>query len=199
MMIINNRYLNATQGFKGKKNVTPPDPSNGLSLYEYTLNMELSKVLKDGWALSVDLPFLSNTAVDKVEHGSGVRHSTSAVGIGDIRFTAYKWLLSTNRPRKGNIQVGLGLKFPTGNYHSVDYFYYDKTNPSNKILAPVAVAIQLGDGGTGITTEFECILYFQPLFKCVFQFLLPDQSGECKRCIQSDAGGSAESDLGGHY
>jgi hypothetical protein len=170
MMNINNRYFNATQGFKGKNNVTPPDPSNGLSLYEYTLNIELSKVLKGGWALAVDLPFLSNTAVDKVEHGSGVRHSTSAVGIGDIRFAAYKWLLSTNRPRKGNIQVGLGIKFPTGNYHSVDYFYYDKTNPNSKILAPVAVAIQLGDGGTGITTELNAFYIFNRSFSVFSNF-----------------------------
>ncbi len=160
MLNINNRYIHATQGFKGNKNVTPKDPSNGLSLYEYTLNFELSKTLKNGWALAVDLPFLSNTAVDRVEHGSGDRHSTSAVGIGDLRFTVYKWLLNTNRPRKGNIQFGLGLKFPTGNYHSVDYFYYSKTDPTLKILAPVAVAIQLGDGGTGITTELNSFYIF---------------------------------------
>ncbi len=33
MMNINNRYFHATQAFKGKDNITPPDPNNGLSIY----------------------------------------------------------------------------------------------------------------------------------------------------------------------
>jgi hypothetical protein len=160
MLDFNNRYFGANQIFRGKSNVTPTDPSNGLQLYEYTLNIELSRLLKNGWSLALDLPVSANTIISKGEHASGDRHSTSAFGIGDMRFTVYKWLLNMDRPRKGNIQVGLGLKFPTGNYHSVDYFYYSKSDPSLKILAPVNVAIQLGDGGTGITTELNAFYIF---------------------------------------
>jgi len=170
MMNINNRYFHATQAFKGKDNVTPADPNNGLSIYEYTMNLELSKILKNGWALALDLPVSSNTIVSKAEHASGVRHSTSDFGIGDLRITAFKWLLNTDKPRKGNIQVGLGLKFPTGNYHSMDYFYYDKTDPTLKILAPVNVAIQLGDGGVGITTELNAFYIFNHSFSVFSNF-----------------------------
>jgi hypothetical protein len=170
MMNINNRYFHATQAFKGKDNITPPDPNNGLSIYEYTMNLELSRILKKGWELAIDLPISSNTIVSKAEHASGVRHSTSDFGIGDLRFTAYKWLLNTEKPRKGNIQFGLGLKFPTGNYHSMDYFYYDKTDPTLKILAPVNVAIQLGDGGVGITTELNAFYIFNRHFSVFSNF-----------------------------
>jgi hypothetical protein len=161
MMNIGNRYFHATQSFKGKNNVTPPDQKkNGLTLTEFTMNMELSKILKNGWSLAIDLPVSSNSASDNLEHASGGYHTTSAFGIGDLRFAVYKWLLNTEKPRKGNIQFGLGLKFPTGNYHSEDYFYYSKTDPSLKALAPVNVAIQLGDGGTGITTELNAFYIF---------------------------------------
>lgn len=79
------------------------------------------------------------------------KYTTRAFGLGDIRFTVYKWLLPVSNS-KGNIQVGLGLKLPTGNYEYQDYFV---RNDSTKILAPVDQAIQLGDGGTGITTELS--------------------------------------------
>ena len=90
-------------------------------------------------------------------------------------------MLNTNQPRKGNIQFGLGLKFPSGNYHSMDYFYYSKTDPSLKMLAPVNVAIQLGDGGTGITTELNAFYIFNKtisVYSNFFYLISPvDQNG----------------------
>lgn len=109
---------------------------------------------------ALDIPIASNTVVSSKEHASGYRHSTHAFGVGDLRFTVYKWLLNTNVPRKGNIQFGLDLKFPTGNYQTVDYFYSDPANPFLGELAPVNVAIQLGDGGTGITAELNAFYIF---------------------------------------
>jgi hypothetical protein len=170
MLDINNRYFHATQAFKGNKNVTPADPKNGLTINAYTLNFELSRALKNGWVLAIDLPVSANSISDKLEHFSGEYHTTSAFGIGDLRFTAFKWLLNTNKPRRGNIQVGLGFKFPTGNYHSEDYFYYSKADPSLKMLSPVSPAIQLGDGGTGITTELNSFYIFSPSFSAYTNF-----------------------------
>ncbi len=81
-------------------------------------------------------------------------------GLGDVRFTVYKWLLNTYASHKGNIQFGLGIKFPTGNYKSQDYWYTSATDKSYKELEPVNVAIQLGDGGTGIMTQFNAFYIF---------------------------------------
>jgi len=131
----------------------------------------LSHVLKDGWSFSLDVPIASNTASSRAEHASGYRHSTHAYGVGDIRFTVYKWLFDPkNIASKGNIQLGLGIKFPTGNYHTEDYFYDDPTNPSAKVLAPVNVAIQLGDGGTGIITQLNAFYIFNPSFSMYGNF-----------------------------
>jgi hypothetical protein len=53
---------------------------------------------------------------------------------------------------KGNLQVGLGIKLPTGNYNYQDYFY---KKVDSSVLGPVDQSIQPGDGGTGITLELN--------------------------------------------
>ena len=75
MLDFNNRYFGANQIFKGKDNVNPPDPTNGLQLYEYTLNIELSRMLKNGWSIAFDLPISCNTIISRAEHASGDRHA----------------------------------------------------------------------------------------------------------------------------
>jgi hypothetical protein len=84
------------------------------------------------------------------EHDGKTRHSTASVGLGDIRFTAYRWMLDPAKMPKGNIQLGVGLKLPTGDYKYQDLFY---KNDSTSVLGPVDQSIQLGDGGTGLTAE----------------------------------------------
>jgi hypothetical protein len=148
---INNRYFQAPTVYAG----TDKEASDGITLYEYMINFELTRILENGWSVAFDMPISANSSTSTLEHQSGVEHTTSAFGLGDMRFTVYKWLLNTNKMQRGNIQVGLGIKFPTGNYNYMDYFYYDPANHAAKQLSPVNVAIQLGDGGTGITTELN--------------------------------------------
>ncbi|HEY5407507.1 MAG TPA: hypothetical protein VIJ92_10470 [Ginsengibacter sp.] len=162
MMDINNRYFEAYRFLDGKKNITPSDLSSGVTLYEYTMNLQLTRVLEHGWNISLDMPVSSNETYGALEHASGDVHSTHAFGIGDLRFTVYKWLFNSVAARKGNIQVGLGIKLPTGNYQTEDYFYTSSTDKTYKELAPVNVAIQLGDGGTGITTQLNAYYIFNP-------------------------------------
>jgi hypothetical protein len=150
---INNRYFAAWNVYQGTKKIG----IDGNYLYEYAVNFELLKDLKNGWSLGFDLPIASNKTIST--NNDGLQHPMYAFGVSDIRFTVYKWLFDTQVPRKGNIQVGLGLKFPTGNYHTLDYWYYGG-NPDTKALVPDNVAIQLGDGGTGITTAINAFYIF---------------------------------------
>src|SRR5205085_2475543 len=100
-----------------------------------------------------------NDPHDGSEHQSGnwlfginspnARRKTRSFGIGDVRLAAYYWLAQPSKAAKGNVQLGLGVKLPTGDYRYQDYFY---KNDSVKVLGPVDQSIQLGDGGTGITT-----------------------------------------------
>jgi hypothetical protein len=151
---INNRYFETHTIFYGKDN----HGYDGIDGYEYTVNFGLTKILNHGWSLGVDMPIAANTAASAMNAQNG-RHSVQDFGIGDIRLTAYKWLFDVNVRRKGNIQVGLGIKFPTGNYHSVDYWYYSD-NPVVKSLQPLPESLQLGDGGTGITTAINAFYIF---------------------------------------
>lgn len=181
MLDINNRYFKAWKFLQGKTNISPSSHSEDIDLYEYTMNIGLSRVLNNGWALGLDMPISANKISSIADNASGERHSVHAYGLGDIRFTVYKWLLKTNVVRKGNIQVGLGLKFPTGNYHTEDYFYSNPNDKSFKELAPVNVAAQLGDGGLGITTELNAFYIFSrkvSVYGNFFYLISPkDQNG----------------------
>lgn len=169
-MDINNRIFTAYKFLEGKTNITPADLITGVTIHEYTMNLELNRLLEKGWAIGLDMPICANSTVGELEHASGQNHTTSDFGIGDTRLTVYKWLLNTAVDHKGNIQFGLGIKLPTGNYQSEDYFYTSATDKSYKELAPVNVAIQLGDGGTGITTQLNGYYIFNKLISVYGNF-----------------------------
>jgi len=147
---VTNRYFEASKSFKGDKSFSDTLVTNKI----YTFNLTISRIFDHGWMLSLSVPIAANSRNNGADHKGPLsypKYTTRAFGLGDIRFTVYKWLLPVSN-RKGNIQAGLGIKLATGNYDYQDYFV---RNDSTKILAPVDQAIQLGDGGTGITTELS--------------------------------------------
>jgi len=150
---INNRYFKAFRDFKGTKEVKTLKQNRSI-IKSYSTDISLSKFLNNGWSLNFSLPVSANSREASLEHSGAntARHTTNSFGLGDIRFTAYKWLLKPTVKQKGNIQLGIGLKLPTGDYKYQDYFY---RNDSTKILSAVNPSIQLGDGGTGIITELN--------------------------------------------
>jgi hypothetical protein len=150
---INNRYFKSFRDFKEKVDQHTA-PQNEAVVKSFSTDITLSRFLRNGWSLDFSLPIASNSREASLEHGgpNTTRHTTRSFGIGDIRFTAYKWLLPPTVKQRGNIQLGLGLKLPTGDYKYQDYFY---RNDSTKVLSAVNPSIQLGDGGTGIITELN--------------------------------------------
>lgn len=130
--------------------------------HQNLLDLALSKQLSSRWSVLIGLPIGSNTRSSLYEHGRTERHSSSSFGIGDMRIMAYRWMIDPNKHTKGNFQLGLGLKLPTGDYNYQDYFY--NVGPDGgKELRPVDQSIQLGDGGTGIAAELNGIYSFTPL------------------------------------
>ncbi|SDW03027.1 hypothetical protein [Flavobacterium degerlachei] len=134
--------------------------------YTSVFNLSLIRNLNNRWSIMIDIPVSNNVRSSLYEHGlvNGTyikkeRHSTSSFGIGDIRFAAYRWLLDPTKSTKANIQLGLGLKLPTGDYNYKDYWYNVGQN-GGKELRPVDQSIQLGDGGTGITFELNTFYNF---------------------------------------
>lgn len=150
LLNVTNRYFEAPRTYKEDKYITDTLVRNKI----YTLNVSVLRLLDNGWSLGLSVPISANARKNYGDHGGlkEPKHTTRSFGLGDIRFTVYKWLLDEVADRRGNIQFGLGLKLPTGDYKYQDYFF---RNDSTKVLAPVDQAIQLGDGGTGITTELN--------------------------------------------
>jgi hypothetical protein len=150
----NNRYFHSFRHFIGtdeqKQRVAQ---GTEVINHSYTLDMNLTRVYNDRWSLSVDVPLISNTRSSLYEHGGKERHETGSFGIGDVRVTAYYWLLDPMKNSRGNIQAGLGLKLPTGDYKYQGRFYTN--TPGVTVIGPVDQSIQLGDGGTGFTTEIN--------------------------------------------
>lgn len=151
---INNRYFNSYKHFVGTDEQKQRVELGTQVINDaYTADISITRKLDSRWSISFNLPINNNTRSSLYEHGGKERHTTSSFGVGDVRLTVYRMLLKPTHTRKGNIQLGLGLKLPTGDYKYQDYFYTATAGVKN--YGPVDQSIQLGDGGTGLTTELN--------------------------------------------
>lgn len=148
---VNSRYFRSYKHFVGTVEQTQR-VEDGTEVINHVFSTELSinRQFNDRWSLAFFAPVSSNARSSLYEHDGKNRRSTHSFGVGDVRIAAYYWLLDPVKATKANIQVGLGIKLPTGDYRYQDYFY---KNDSTKTLGPVDQSIQLGDGGTGVTLE----------------------------------------------
>ncbi|HEX6431782.1 MAG TPA: hypothetical protein VF008_29025 [Niastella sp.] len=195
MLSVSNRYFKSFRHFVGTEEQKQRlEQKTEVINYSYTLDLTLFRNLKNGWSIGFDVPVVSNARSSLYEHGGNNsengRHFTRSFGIGDIRLGVYKWLLDQTKMYKGNIQVGLGLKLPTGDYRYQDFFI---KNDTTKVLGPVDQSIQLGDGGTGFTAEINAYYNFIPelgVYGNFFYLLNPrEQNG-----VSSARGGTPSSD-----
>lgn len=158
----NNRYFRSYKHFVGteeqkERELNGTEVINHSFSWDFTLTRKLNKY----WSYSLNLPVLSNTRSSLYEHygnsstSPNARNSTHSFGIGDIRFSAYRWIFDPAKSHKGNLQVGLGIKLPTSDYKYQDYFHKSVASGDSVILGPVDQSIQLGDGGTGISVELN--------------------------------------------
>ncbi len=155
-LTLNGRYFRSFRHFVGKdEQKQRVNEGTQVINHSFTTDLSLTYKLKNNWSISANIPVISNTRSSLYEHDGKTRHSTSSFGIGDARISVGKWLF--NEHKKGNLQVVIGLKLPTGDYRFQDYFY---KNDSTNVLGPVDQSIQLGDGGTGITLELNAYHYF---------------------------------------
>ena len=156
---VNTRYFKSYKHFVGKEE-QKERVENGTEVINYNFSTELglNHKLSERWSFGLFVPVINNIRSSLYEHygntskNPNARNKTYSFGLGDIRVTAFYWLLDPSKATKGNVQLGAGLKLPTGDYRYQDYFY---KNDTTKVLGPVDQSIQLGDGGTGITTEYN--------------------------------------------
>lgn len=126
------------------------------------LDISLVRNFDSRWSLALNVPVISNVRSSLYEHGGNGngqagRNKTRSFGIGDLRITGYYYVLDPLKSMNFNVQVGVGLKLATGDYRYQDYFF---KSDGSKLLGPVDQSIQLGDGGTGFTTEVNAFYNF---------------------------------------
>jgi hypothetical protein len=165
---LTNRYFEAKDNYSGSDQLQVP-VNNQTFLTSYTFDAGITRFLPNGWSISASIPISANSRQNAGEHGGPgtPKHTTHSFGLNDIRVTVYKWLLSTSTVQKFNVQLGLGIKFATGDYKYQDFFYKNDTTP---VLAPVNLTLQLGDGGTGIVTELNMFYVFNRTFSLYGNF-----------------------------
>jgi hypothetical protein len=155
---LTNRYFSSYKHFVGtEEQKNRVEEGSNVINHAYELDITAIRTLNSRWSLAFTLPFLSFGRSSWYEHDGQTRHSTHSFGIGDAKFTAYRWMFDPQKSHKGNIQLGLGVKLPTGNYNYMDYFY---KKADSSVLGPVDQSIQPGDGGTGITFELNTFYNF---------------------------------------
>ena len=155
---INNRYFKSYKHFVGtvEQKQRVEEGSNVIN-HSYEMDITATRTLNSRWSLGMTLPIMDFARSSLYEHDGASRHSTHSFGIGDARFSAYRWMFDPKTSHKGNLQVGLGIKLPTGSYNYQDYFY---KKADSSVLGPVDQSIQPGDGGTGITFELNSFYNF---------------------------------------
>jgi hypothetical protein len=149
----NNRYFRSYKHFIGTDEQKQRQKlGTEVINHQYTLDLSITRIINPRWSIMLDLPIESNSRSSLYEHSNLGRFLTHSFGVGDIRFAVYSWIANPVNMPRGNVQLGLGIKLPTGNYNYQDYFHI---TDSTTRLGPVDQSIQLGDGGTGITLEIN--------------------------------------------
>lgn len=163
---LNYRNFHSFRHFVGKEEQKERvEKGTDVRNWSNSLNISLVRQLNSRWSVLADIPLIANRRSSMYEHygntstKANARRNTSSFGLGDIRIAANYWLLDPAKSMKGNIQLGFGIKFATGDYRYQDFFW---KNDTTSVLGPVDQSIQLGDGGTGLTTELNAYYNFSP-------------------------------------
>ncbi|HVV03191.1 MAG TPA: hypothetical protein VHC96_03170 [Puia sp.] len=159
---VNNRYFKSFRHFIGTdEQKQRMAQQTEVINHQYTTDVTIYRLINPRWSIMLDMPIEANTRSSLYEHANLGRFQTHSFGVGDMRLAVYSWLLDPVKMPKGNVQIGLGIKLPTGAYNYQDYFHL---TDSTKRLGAVDQSIQLGDGGTGLTLEVNAFYSFSSQF-----------------------------------
>jgi hypothetical protein len=124
------------------------------------IDFSLTYGISDRFYANIILPIAINTRSSMYEHGGnppnglGDRRVTASRGLADMRLGVGYWLFDPSK-HNFNYAVGLGVKLPTGKYDYKDTFYHQGAKKDQDIESVVDQSIQPGDGGLGVTLDFQ--------------------------------------------
>jgi hypothetical protein len=164
---LNYRYFKSYRHFRGTHE-EPDRITNNTEVinFSHSTDFFLTYGISNRIYTSITIPTVFNSRSSLYEHGRNERNTTFSRGLGDIRLGVGWWLLPLETNPNGNISLGLGVKLPTGNYNASDIFYNVGSNNEPQ-TRPVDQSIQPGDGGFGITADFQ---WYQKLANGLFSY-----------------------------
>lgn len=152
---MNYRYFKSFRHFRGTEEEADRVANNTEVInHSHAWDFFLTYGISDRLYTSITIPTVINARSSLYEHGREERNSTFSRGLADIRAGIGYWLLDPIENSEGNIALGLGIKLPTGNYNATDVFYNVGPEGSPEVR-PVDQSIQPGDGGFGLTIDFQ--------------------------------------------
>lgn len=158
---MNYRYFKSYKHYRGSHE-EKERVENGTEVinHDNSLILGLSYQPSPRWQVTVAVPLIYIDRSSLYEHyGNTIgnpRFHTQGKGFGDVRIAAYyNWI----RTSKFNLNAGLGVKLPTGNYHAKDYFHKKGSQGQDTLVYRyVDQSIQLGDGGFGVFVDINATL-----------------------------------------
>lgn len=160
---LNYRYFRSYKHFRGShEEKERVERGTEVINNDNSILLGVSYNLNNRWSVSTVIPYLIIDRSSLYEHYGNPsasnptinpRFHTQARGLGDMRISAY---YSAVQKEKVGLTLGLGVKLPTGNYETKDYFHKkDSEGQDSLAYRLVDQSIQLGDGGLGFITEFD--------------------------------------------
>ena len=163
----NYRYFKSFRHFRGTEE-EPDRVSNETEVINHSHSWDFFSTygISNRWYASITIPTVINTRSSLYEHGREERNTTFSRGLADIRVGVGYWLFDLEKHQNGNVAVGLGVKLPTGSYNASDIFYNVGPEGGPQVR-PVDQSIQPGDGGFGITLDFQ---FYQKIAERFFAY-----------------------------
>lgn len=163
----NYRYFKSFRHFMGTQE-EPDRVSNETEVINHSHSWDffVTYGITDRLYGSLTIPTVINSRSSLYEHGRTERHQSFSRGLADVRVGFGYWIFDPASHANGNMALGLGIKLPTGNFNATDVFYNVGPEGSPEIR-PVDQSIQPGDGGFGITLDFQ---FYQKLAQGVFAY-----------------------------
>jgi len=157
------RALNASRHFSGTKEQTVRrDFANQVQNEQRIMDAGFTYGLTDSTSIALNVPYLlyGSWSVHlpigppfQPTLTKGPRYKQTAEGLGDLRLVARRWLFEPASNPDANVQLGVGIKAPTGDSN----YTQDFPDLFGKHIHERSVdsSIQPGDGGWGLVVDMQ--------------------------------------------
>lgn len=151
------RYQKSDRHFRGSqeeenRQAEHSEVINTINLIDLTVTRNLD----NRWSLSLGIPYFMAERSSPIRDDNRVtigRSISQARALGDIVFGARRWMLEPAGHTKTNVQLGFGIKLPTGQNNVVDRRTRFSNGDYVTTLQTVDQSIQPGDGGLGVVFD----------------------------------------------